>query len=699
VVVDGTTLAWHRGMNRSGVLRSAVAGSLALAVAAIGACSDQQGATSSGSGGGAGGAVVGERGTDAVGRLSLNLDIGPGIRLTSFTYAITGPHAYGDTVTIGDAQSLEFVVGGILAGGPYTLSITGTDSAGDMCSGVTNGAPGSTSAPFNIVAGALTQENIAVTCVQPPDGSAAADVGTGSLEVDAAVLLRTSTPATCPGITSFSISPAEVAPGQSAALALMDTDPAALITWSVSPANGGVFGAANASTASTATTSFACTNAVPQVTVTATLVSADAATLCAGKPFQTMSALVNCEPQCTSASTCPASLTACIVPVCNTGACGFANAPEGTTCSDGGGTVCDGIGDCVPFTFDVARIGSGVAITGATTAVFLEKRNVSDGSLVSTITLPTSADAGAAQPFTVTGTSVTDGDLARSVDGRFLAMGGFAAAPGVTTPSSSTSLNRVIARIDASGHVDTSTVMSFLVGADVLFGGGTPRSAASIDGSGFWVTGDGQNSGSMFTGGLWYVPFGAAGASITNANQIIGSPLRAARIFGGQLYADGDTAATPGVFEPGTGIPTSGPQTPVTMSGLPSLGTMGGYWSFLFFDLDPGVPGVDTFYLAASAVLAGDAGVFPMGIVKYTLSGGAWSQVAAFGPTAGARGLAGLVNPVTKVVTLITSTVEKGSTTNHVDVFTDNGGTITAGPAVQSGTNTLYRGVALTPHP
>jgi hypothetical protein len=50
---------------------------------------------------------------------------------------------------------------------------------------------------------------------------------------------------------------------------------------------------------------------------------------------------------CTSPSACPASSTLCVVDTCSSGCCGTSNASSDTTCSDNGGTVCDGAGHCV----------------------------------------------------------------------------------------------------------------------------------------------------------------------------------------------------------------------------------------------------------------------------------------------------------------------------------------------------------------
>ncbi len=295
------------------IIRSLVA----VGFASLGAvaCSSQHGATGTtlgpNGGGATTGSLVGHEG--GVGSIGVQLDIAPGTTLTSVTWTITnGTNTYTGAVPIGDAQSLEFVAGGILAGTGYTVTLTGTDSAGDPCAG--------TSASFSVIAGQTIQTVLAVVCKGAADGSAAADVTTGSLEVDASVSLVVGGPVQCPGINSVSISPAEINPSQTAALSLATTAPAA-ITWSVSPATGGAFGNANS-----ASTTFACAQGagfVPQVTITATIGLPDSGA-CSGAPFTTVSALVNCE-----AGGCPAGQTLCegtctdtTTDINNCGACG-----------------------------------------------------------------------------------------------------------------------------------------------------------------------------------------------------------------------------------------------------------------------------------------------------------------------------------------------------------------------------------------
>jgi hypothetical protein len=118
--------------------------------------------------------------TDAgdAGTGGLHLSIGGSLHLVSLQWTISGPHTYHGSVTFGDAQSFEWVVGGIVAGSGYTLSVTATDASGDPCNG--------TSQPFSVEPGRTIYTLLTITChttVMDP-----ADVATGSVAIDASVV-------------------------------------------------------------------------------------------------------------------------------------------------------------------------------------------------------------------------------------------------------------------------------------------------------------------------------------------------------------------------------------------------------------------------------------------------------------------------------------------------------------------------------
>src|SRR6185312_117594 len=119
-----------------------------------------------------------------------------------------------------------------------------------------------------------------------------------------------------------------------------------------------------------------------------------------------------------------------------------------------------------PATFVVVRVGDPSADSGAlsnaSTPVFLEEYNL-DGTLTNIannpLPLPTAA-SGSNAAFTLSGTTSSEGALTLSADSHFLTLAGYASPPGVASIKSQTTVNRVIARVDSSFNVDTSTLIS-----------------------------------------------------------------------------------------------------------------------------------------------------------------------------------------------------------------------------------------------
>jgi len=134
---------------------------------------EASGADAAGGGDSQAGAGGGDGGSGAV-ELSLS-----GGHLTWLDWAINGPNAYTGLVTIGDAESIEWLIGGIEEGAGYTLTITATDTSGEPCTG--------TSPPFAVEAGQISSTTLTIVCDSPP--SDIPDVTTGSVVVDASVVV------------------------------------------------------------------------------------------------------------------------------------------------------------------------------------------------------------------------------------------------------------------------------------------------------------------------------------------------------------------------------------------------------------------------------------------------------------------------------------------------------------------------------
>src|SRR6266852_1272148 len=109
----------------------------------------------------------------------------------------------------------------------------------------------------------------------------------------------------------------------------------------------------------------------------------------------------------------------------------------------------------------VYRVGDGsAALASSATAVFLDEYTTG-GTLVQSIAMPTVVNA-SNKRLTASGTATSEGLMTRSVDGKYLTAAGYDAALATATPASSTSssINRVIARVDSSGAIDTTTALS-----------------------------------------------------------------------------------------------------------------------------------------------------------------------------------------------------------------------------------------------
>jgi hypothetical protein len=360
----------------------------------------------------------------------------------------------------------------------------------------------------------------------------------------------------------------------------------------------------------------------------------------------------------------------CTADLCSAGVSSNPKLPAGTICSGDGARSCDASAGCKPLTFRVLRVGDGAAALGAASAaVFVEERRT-DGTLVSTVALPTAA-SGAMQPFTMAGSATSEGGLALSSSGYYLTAAGYATPPGTASVASTTSSTvvRLAARIDPAGNVDTSTSFS------TAESGTNARSAVSVDGAGIWISGAND---------VWYGLFGAATQSGT---IVLATPsnVRWLAIFGGQLYGSSGSSGFTDVFAIGAGLPVTANQTATPLPGLPTTGASP--YGFVLFDLDAGVAGNDTLYLADDSA----------GLQKWTFDGSSWNQVTTLNLAApvGFRGVAGFASA--GGVTLMASTAESG--TDRLVVFVDDGVSVPTGtPVATSPVNTMFRGVALSPH-
>jgi hypothetical protein len=373
---------------------------------------------------------------------------------------------------------------------------------------------------------------------------------------------------------------------------------------------------------------------------------------------------------CSGPGDCPPTGSACEVATCTSGVCGTTPAAAGTSCGTGG-LVCDDAGTCTS-TVVVVRVGDGsAALSSVATAVYLETRFVSDGTLApmadNPLPLPTSTSGSNAR-LTLAGSATSEGALTLSADGHYVAIAGYDAAPGTALVAStlSAATNRIVGRIDAIGDVDTSTRINALVS------GNNVRSAVTNDGTSFWVGGA--------TNGVVFIPLGTTGGT-----SILATPgnTRVVDIYGGQLYGSSGSGSYTNVFTVGTGLPTTGGATAVTLPGLPTSGASPYAYAFV---------GSTVLYIADDSSTASGGGV-----QKWTLGSGTWTLTTTFnnGLAAGARGVTAITTG-SSVTVLATVAV---SSANTLVAFVDDGVTLNPPATVlaTAAANTVYRGVALSP--
>jgi hypothetical protein len=386
--------------------------------------------------------------------------------------------------------------------------------------------------------------------------------------------------------------------------------------------------------------------------------------------------------ECDMGSDCPGagSDDLCRTHSCTNHACGTTNAMDGTTCADSTAQTRCRAGNCVAA-FAVVRAGDGSnVLSTAAAALQVEERYASDGAMVGSaaIALPT-ATAGTNAACTGAGlgsASTTDPSgenfLARSADEHYLTLACYDAGPLTATIASST-VSRVIARIDMARAVDTTTQLA-------AFSGQSVHSAASSDGMSLWIAGN--------VGSVQYTTLAA-----TTATQIVTTPasVKVIETIGSQLYGTSDaTNGFANVFAIGAGEPTTAGQTCTPLPGLPT-GTTALNQPLGFALVTVGA--TPTLYLADSRASASGGG-----IEKWTFNGTTWTLVTTFDGLASGTGIYSLTAYVTGTTVTVLA-VSNAATGNLVVSYTDDGTTAPAPTTIATApANTGYRGIALAPH-
>ena len=186
----------------------------------------------------------------------------------------------------------------------------------------------------------------------------------------------------------------------------------------------------------------------------------------------------------------------------------------------------------------------------------------SSATYVNALTLPQSSSG---KNYAVSGEygSSSEGALQLSGDGKYLTIMGYGinaaifnanptaygtavndptkpnalAQSGSLTGQAYTPIARVVALIDASGAVDSSTALFN------VFNGNNPRSAYTTDGSSFYVSGQGVSGDK--TGGVFYAAKGSTSATaitgLDTSSHTAGQDTRIVQVYNNQLYVSADS--------------------------------------------------------------------------------------------------------------------------------------------------------------
>jgi hypothetical protein len=264
-----------------------------------------------------------------------------------------------------------------------------------------------------------------------------------------------------------------------------------------------------------------------------------------------------------------------------------------------------------PFTggdLVVYRVGDGsISLTNGGNPIFLDEYSPS-GTLVQSIAMPFSANPDDVQggvhsplanpnPINNAGSASPSGEIELSADGRYLSFTGY----DVSLPSGANGTNlkartdiaRDVGNVDINGNVDTSTAPTdYAVSGTSGF---TPAGALSIDGSGFYVYSQQVDS-------LRYANLGASNsAPLTSAADATNHHFSYLQVYNGQLYG---MDASAGLFQIGTGMPTSGTNSLTPLVGVTGLGSKSDSFFFVTVNsaahaANPTAP--DTLYIADPA--------------------------------------------------------------------------------------------------
>jgi hypothetical protein len=320
----------------------------------------------------------------------------------------------------------------------------------------------------------------------------------------------------------------------------------------------------------------------------------------------------------------------------------------------------------------IDTVGNGTStLSSAATQTNLFQYTTS-GTLVNQIALPTSSTLGGNQSFTNSGTATSEGALSLSANGQYLTLTGYSASLGTASIASSTSANdpRVVAVVDASGNINTTTTINN------AFSGNNIRSAVTTNGQTFDAAG--ANSG------VQQVSLGATTSTMVSASSAV-TNLRVLEYNNGSLYASSASGSNIGINLVNT---TTGAISLITSGGPVNGSNVSTFSPYAYVFLG------NNLYVADST----------NGIDKFVENGttGFYNYVASTALPNSLTGLTGLTGSLVNGEAILYGT-DPTTLLSFTDTDTTdqtNGiGTILVSTLATAGTDYAFRGIAFAPAP
>jgi hypothetical protein len=311
-----------------------------------------------------------------------------------------------------------------------------------------------------------------------------------------------------------------------------------------------------------------------------------------------------------------------------------------------------------PGNIVVNRIGNGsTALSGAASAINVVELNTSGTTQQTISTLFTGSNL-----LTETGSGTSNGYF--NSYNTLLGVSGYNSA---LNTGSVTSSNTKATNILGTGATVVNRVVFPTSGLPLPFTANNFRSIIPTSATTFYASGAGSSS----TGGIWYYN----GASYTQVSTTQ-TNTRNVEIFNGNLYFS-TGSATAGIYQVGTGLPTSSGQTATLVVAAASP---------YGFSLSPDG---NTMYVADDGNISGNTGG---GIQKWTKSGSTWTRQYTFAVQS--RGITvdySGNNPIIFATTVVTLD------NNKIIKITDTGSSATSSDVILAGSNNVFRGVDFAP--